>query len=79
MKVSFANFCARNEEVCGWQPAKVIRDQESMWVAIHESFIRKMLYLNQFRKFSPTKVPSYLIGEVVADVATPTYYTHEPF
>ena len=58
---AFSEFCVRNEKACVRQPEKVIRNQESMWTAIHECFIYEMLYFNQFRKFSLAKVPKYSI------------------
>ena len=54
-------------------PKKVIPNRESVWAAIHGSFIREMLYLNQFRKFSAAKVPKYSIDKVIV-----CDHTHSP-
>ena len=51
-------------KACGWQSTK--------------GFIHEMLYFNQFRRFSPTKVPKYSIDKVIVRVTTPTYHAHEP-
>ena len=62
----------------GGDPKKLFATGKACGRQSTKVFIREILYFNQFRKFSPAKVPKYSSDKVIVSVTAPTHHAHEP-